>query len=487
MHLADLAKGCFEVPSRLRDLEIKGLASDSREVKPGYLFVAISGPRADGHLFLKDAQDAGAVAAVGQNGGPRSPRGEEPAAARLRIPFFKVKDSRRAVGFLAQSFFGDPTRPIQTVGITGTKGKTTTAWVLHSIFKGAGKISALLGTVVNSVGDKTTPSSNTTPGCLDLHRVLHDLADQGGTHAVLEVSSHGIDQRRTAGVDFNCGVFTNIAPEHLDYHKTFDRYLETKASFFADLSPEAFAVLPREEAASQVIASRTRALVHWYSAESQDGVENVRMGPDGTSFWWKGVRVESSLWGYHNLLNLLAAMTAAECLGFSRQEIVSGIQAASAPPGRLERVKHGRPFRVYVDYAHTDGSLEAVLKALRGITRGRIITVFGCGGDRDKAKRPRMGRVAERLSDNIVITSDNPRSEDPMSILRDIKEGLVHPDEVVLEPDRREAIALGIRMARAGDSVLIAGKGHETYQEFKDRKIHFDDREVAREFLAEGT
>ncbi len=485
MRLKELGRGCLEVPDRFAGIEVTGLASDSREVRPGFLFVAVQGEKTDGHLFARKAEESGAVAVVGERA-RREGRGRDGAGWPLKAPYLSVPDSRGVLGRLAVNLYGTPIDKLSLVGVTGTKGKTTTSWILDSIFRSAGKTSALFGTVYNRVGTRVYPSDNTTPGCLQLHRHLKELADQGGTHAVLEVSSHGILQRRTAGVGFRCGVFTNVAPEHLDYHKTFESYVETKVSFFTGLDRMAFAVLPREEPASATIASRAVANIAWYGPESQDGVEQFRMTPEGLSFRWKGTPVRSRMWGYHNLVNILGAMTVAECLDFPREAIAAGIEAAVAPPGRLEEVAHDHPFHVFVDYAHTDGSLETVLRALRAATPGRLITIFGCGGDRDRTKRPRMGRVAEKWSDHVVVTSDNPRSEDAWRVIEDIRAGLSRPDEAVFEIDRREAIALGIRMARANDTVLIAGKGHETYQEIQGRKIHFDDREVAREFLVEG-
>lgn len=487
MRLVELAEGCFSVPARLRDLEVSGLSSDSRQVKRGDLFVALPGARTDGHLYVLEAVEAGAVAVLGekQRGGRPLPAAIS-APEALPVPFFGVPDTRVALGRLAVNLFGDPSERIATVGVTGTKGKTTTAWLLDTIFTAAGKVSALFGTVHNRVGAHLQPSSNTTPSCLEIHRALGDLISQGGTHAVLEVSSHGIVQRRTAGIRFRAGIFTNVAPEHLDYHKTFESYLEAKTRFFVELPSSSYAILSREEPASARIAQRTAAAVVWYGADGQDGVDDVRVGERGMTFRWKGREVRSRLWGAHNLLNILAAMTCAECLGFSPDDIVEGIERAEAPPGRLEFIPGSR-FRVFVDYAHTDGSLVAVLKTLRAITRGRLITVFGCGGDRDRTKRPRMGHAAERWSDHVVVTSDNPRGEEPESIIREIAAGLLRPEDATFVVDRREAIGLGIRMAKEGDTVLIAGKGHETYQEIAGRKLHFDDREVAREFLREAT
>ena len=484
MLLKDLSRGCLDAPERLEALDITGIASDSREVKPGTLFVALPGPRTDGRLYLRQARERGAVAAVLEEGDGLSPEGKDASSEDPGIPLFRVPDARKTLGGLAARFYGTRDRSLCVTGITGTKGKTTTAWILDTIVRSAGKVSALLGTVHNRIGERVFPSTNTTPGCLELHQHLQELAARGGAHAVLEVSSHGILQRRAAGIEFRCGIFTNVAPEHLDYHKTFESYVSAKRQFFEELSPDAFAVLPREEPRSEDFARHTPAKVAWYGTRPQDGVEDIRTGTQGTTFAWKGSRVQTRLWGQHNLLNLLGAMTAAGCLGFSREDVIRGAAAAGLPPGRLEEVPHPGPFRVFVDYAHTDGSLETVLRALRGITTGRLITIFGCGGDRDTTKRPRMGRVAEKWSDKVVVTSDNPRSEDPMAIIQHIVAGLEHPETAVCEADRRLAIERGIRMARPNDTVLIAGKGHEDYQEFKGRKVHFDDREVAREFLS---
>lgn len=501
MRLRDLCEGGVKVPASLRDLEITSVTCDSREVKPGALFVAVNGECNDGHAFVGDAEKAGAVVIIGEKRKARrtatvaADHGAPSDASKvdigtsddlsLRVPYLRVSDSRAALGLFGSRFYGQAHKSLQIVGVTGTKGKTTTAWILDTIFRAAGKLSGMFGTVENRVGDEISVASNTTPSSLELHRHFARLVDKGGTHAVLEVSSHGIAQKRTAGFDLSVGIFTNIAPEHLDYHKTFENYLDTKTQLFRELNSSAFAVLPREEAASTYIKGETPAQVVWYGTDASDGVDQIRMGPDGTTFRWKGREVTTGLWGVHNLLNVLAAMTAAEALGLAPTDIIAGVGATHSPPGRLEEVPHSRDFRVFVDYAHTDGSLDTVLKAVRSVTRGRVITIFGCGGDRDREKRPRMGRVAEQGSDYIVVTSDNPRCEEPNAILDDILGGLERPDDAVFEPDRRAAIALAIRMAKRDDTVLIAGKGHETYQELANSRIHFDDREVAQEFLTE--
>jgi UDP-N-acetylmuramoyl-L-alanyl-D-glutamate--2,6-diaminopimelate ligase len=418
---------------------------------------------------------AGAVAVLGEK--------RPPVASGLRVPFIAVKDSRLALGRLSAAFYRHPSRDVRVVGITGTKGKTTTAWLLASIFEATGLRAGLFGTVLNRIGEEILPSQNTTPGPLELEAHLRLLADRGGTHAVMEVSSHGIVQNRIAGVEFCCGIFTNIAPEHLDYHGTMEKYLEAKSRFFAGLDAGALAVLPRREPASQYIDKRTAARVLWYGLDPADGLLRERDGRAGLRFTWRGTPMTSRLWGEHNLLNIVAAITAADALGFDREAIARGIENSVPPPGRLEEIPNDHGLRAFVDYAHTDGALETVLRSLRAITPGRIIAVFGCGGDRDRGKRPRMGRVAERLADRVLITSDNPRSEDPDEIIEEIVAGLERPFEAAVVPDRREAIAVSVLMAKPGDTVLIAGKGHETYQEIRGKRHHFDDREEVRAAL----
>ena len=485
MRLIELADGCLDVPARLCDLEVTGLTSDSREVEPGSLFVAVRGELTDGHLYVNSAESAGAVAVVGDAGLAPAAVPTTQAERTLGIPYLRVADSRQALAQLGANFYGSPQRAVTLSGVTGTKGKTTTSWILDCILRAAGKRTALFGTVRNRVADDWYPSRNTTPAILELLGALGKLVAAGGTHAVLEVSSHGIAQRRIANLDFRCGVLTNVAPEHLDYHGTFENYVAVKTRFFEEFSRDSYAVLPRDDEIAARVASRTNAEICWYGADSQDGVDRLRMEPGNVTFTWRGTSIRTRLWGLHNLQNVLAAMTAAECLGLRPDQIAQGVAQATAPPGRLEEVEHPGEFHVFVDYAHTDGSLESVLRTLRSTTRGRLITVFGCGGDRDREKRPRMGRVAERFSDHVVITSDNPRTEDPARILDEISKGLKAPDDAVLEPDRREAIGLSVRMARRDDVILIAGKGHEDYQELAAGRVPFDDREVAREFLLE--
>ncbi|MBI4585258.1 MAG: UDP-N-acetylmuramoyl-L-alanyl-D-glutamate--2,6-diaminopimelate ligase [Planctomycetes bacterium] len=477
MKLTELGGNWLKLSPRFKNIEAQGITADSRNVKPGYLYVAVSGDRVDGHAFIPDAVRAGAIAVIGE----RKPT----HWSSRQVPFIPVSNARSALGRLCAAFYRHPSRSVAVTGITGTKGKTTTSWILFSIFQATGRRSGLFGTVLIRIGVEILPAANTTPSAIEMERHLRTLSDRGGTHAVMEVSSHGIQQERIAGIEFRCGVFTNISPEHLDYHGTFENYKNTKIRFFENLSPEAAAVLPRGDEVAREIAERTQADVHWFGPAMEDGVEKVQCAGEAISLTWKGLPLQSTLWGEHNLLNLLAAVTAAEVQGIERAAIVRGVEQAVPPPGRLEEVTNPLGFRIFVDYAHTDSALLTVLRGLRPITPGRIITVFGCGGNRDRLKRPRMGQVAEQHSDKVIITSDNPRNENPGAILEEIAAGMESPYLVAMVPDRREAISLGLKMAKPGDTVLIAGKGHETYQEVRGEKVPFDDRKVAEQAIRE--
>lgn len=474
MNLTELGRGWLKVSPRWKDLEARGIACDSRRVKPGDLFVAVSGGEVDGHHFIGDAVRAGAIAVVGER---------KPRSWPRKVPFIPVDDSRFALGHLSAAFYRHPSRAVEVCGVTGTKGKTTTSWILFSIFTATGRRAGLFGTVLNRIGEEILPSENTTPSALEIERHLRILADRGGSHAVMEVSSHGIAQERVSGIEFRCGVFTNISAEHLDYHGTFDNYLRTKARFFESLSSRAVAVLPRGDRAAEFIARGTSVPIQWFGPGREDGVERVRCEPDRISLTWRGIPLQSQLWGEHNLWNILGAIAAADAMGVDAHQIAQGIEQAVPPPGRLEEVKNPLGFRVFIDYAHTDSALRTVLMGLRPITPGRLIAVFGCGGDRDRTKRPRMGRIAEDLSDKVILTSDNPRGEDRDSILEEIAAGMERPFAAAMVPDRRDAIFLALRIAKPGDAVLVAGKGHETYQEIRGKKHPFDDRQVVREAL----
>jgi UDP-N-acetylmuramoyl-L-alanyl-D-glutamate--2,6-diaminopimelate ligase len=465
-------------------LEVGGLAYDSRRVAPGFLFFAIQGGNADGHRFIEPALKTGAIGVVS----------EREAPADFARVWVKVPHIRRALSGAARAFAGHPELKLRLVGITGTNGKTTTAFLIHSILEAAGETAGLFGTIEYRFGAKRLTATNTTPESLDLVNYLSELVDSGGSSAVMEASSHALAQERIWGLPFAAAVFMNLTGDHLDYHHTMENYFAAKRRLFEGLGtpPPAAAVINLDDPWSAKLlelklphiltfGSHPNAIVRLRSAnETPEGVSLTLQMPSGK------LQLESRLIGRGNRENLIAAASAAEGLGVSHEAIRKGIAAMSQVPGRFERVDEGQPFLVIVDYAHTHDALRNALLTARELTRQRLIVVFGCGGDRDRSKRPLMGEAAGALSDLAVITSDNPRNEDPVSIMNDAMVGLQKSGKRYLaEVDRRAAIRTAIEQARTGDVVLIAGKGHETYQVLKDRTIAFDDREVARQALQE--
>jgi len=480
MTLADLLGSAF--PGKLPSLEVNPLVSaitaDSRRCAPGSLFVAISGTTVDGSRYAHEAVDRGALGVVTER--------------RLDLPEdviqIVVPDTRAAVADLAAAFYGHPAREMTVVGITGTNGKTSTSLILRSIFEAAGAPTAVFGTISYEVGERQVPAPTTTPDPVSLMGYLAEARDQGIRHVVMEVSSHALVQQRARGIEMSAAVFTNLAPEHLDYHRDFADYRAAKSLLFEGLAPDAFAVLNGEEPASNHMASRTRATVLRYGTNEASAVraEKVHCGTSGISFILclpgGEAEIRSPLLGRVNVMNCLAAAAAAHALGFGLAEIREGLNSIEGVHGRLEAVDAGQEFTVLVDYAHTDHALENVLKSIRSFSGNRrITTVMGCGGDRDRAKRPRMGRVASELSDRVVITSDNPRSEDPMAIVRDILQGLEGCTNFEVEVDRRKAIRAALKDAGTTDIVLVAGKGHEPYQIIAGVVVPFDDGLVVRE------
>jgi UDP-N-acetylmuramoyl-L-alanyl-D-glutamate--2,6-diaminopimelate ligase len=460
---------------------VTSLASDSRKVRPGCLFLAVPGAKEDGAAYAADAARRGAVAVLA----------ERPFAAP--VPVLVVRDLRAAAADLAAAFHGHPAREVACAGITGTKGKTTTAFLLHSVLESAGRRAGLLGTVEYRVGERRLPAPNTTPGPLELQGLLAAMRDEGCGHAVMEVSSHALVQKRTRNVPFAVAVLTNLASDHLDYHGTFEEYRAAKGLLFEGMEAGATACLPSGDASAERFAERARGRVLRWGFGPADGVgaEQPRTGPEGLEFVLRAgaerAPVRSPLLGRHNIENMLAAAAAAFGLGLPVDAIASGLGALSGVPGRLERVDDGRSgFRVLVDYAHTEDSLRRVLGFLRPVTPGRLIVLGGCGGDRDRTKRPRMAQVMATMADAAFFTSDNPRSEEPGAILAEMTAGVPAGAPVTVVPDRREAIRRAVAAARAGDTVLIAGKGHETYQILGDRTVPFDDREEARAALREA-
>lgn len=462
-----------------RCVPVSSLATDSRDAGPESLFFAVPGVRQDGARFLAEAVRRGASAVVVEEGV------EVPAG----VTTVRVSDCRAAKAMIAARFFGYPSRHLPVVGITGTNGKTTTAHMLRSISEYDGGPTVLLGTIQYQIGDRIVPSRNTTPDPIQIQEYLRDGVLMGARLAIMEVSSHALEQERVTGMEFQAGVFTNLTPEHLDYHGTFEAYREVKARLFDSLESGATAVLNADDDASDEFARRTRARVIRYGLRRPADVTATvrRLDIDGTSFILETplgkVDINTRLMGRHNLMNAMAAATSALALELPLEAVRGGLQQLNQIPGRLESIDCGQDFRVLVDYAHTHDALAMVLENLRPLTRGRLITVFGCGGDRDRSKRPAMGEVAARMSDIVIVTSDNPRSEDPLAIIEEIRGGVPQGHEVDVEPDRRAAIDKALRIARGGDIVIIAGKGHENEQLIADDRIAFDDGMVAREVL----
>jgi len=462
-----------------RETEVTRVVHDSRGVRAGDLFVAVSGTRVDGHRFVQAALDAGAAAAAVERAV------QLPGEPTLLV----VPDTRAALGIAAHALAGDPSERLTVCGVTGTNGKTTTTYLVRSVFEAAGWPTGLIGTIGCLIGKREIRSRMTTPDAPELAAYFAEMAAGGLRAAVMEVSSHALHQRRTAGIAFDVAAFTNLTPEHLDYHEDMVSYREAKGRLFAELSRGATAVLNADDPVSQTFAESTVARVLWYGVEAPADVraEDVRSDLSGSRFGLvtPGGRAEvrTPLLGLHNVRNCLAAAAIAEALGVSPDAVVGGIEATATVRGRLEPVCEGGPFTVLVDYAHTADALENALSAVRGLTAGRLTLVFGCGGDRDRQKRPEMARMAQKMADRVIVTSDNPRSEDPQAIADEILAGFSSPRVAEVELDRRAAIERALREARAGDVVLIAGKGHETYQESRDGVRPFDDRAVARELL----
>jgi UDP-N-acetylmuramoyl-L-alanyl-D-glutamate--2,6-diaminopimelate ligase len=484
------------LPDGLAGVDVAGLEYDSRKVRSGSLFFAFPGARADGRAFANDALSRGALAVVSE----LSPLEEYRGALAQNQPhtWIQVEHGRRALARAAGNFYGHPDQRVQFTGITGTNGKTTTSYLIDSILRAAGKITGLIGTIEYRMAGEVRPAPNTTPESLDILRFAAELEQRGSgqerPHLVAEVSSHALALGRVWGFHFHTAVFTNLTRDHLDFHGTMEEYAAAKQLLFAPAegpAPEWMVLNTDDPAARQMVpAGAGDRRVIWYGLGDQAALraENLRVDFSGLDFdlVWQGRRqaVHSPLAGRFNALNILAAAGAGISYGLELDAIAQGLAACAAVPGRFERVDCGQPFLVVVDYAHTDDALRNTIQAARELTSGRVITLFGCGGDRDRTKRPLMGMAAAEFSDFVVLTSDNPRSEDPLAIMNDALVGVRRFDTPMqAEPDRAKAIRLAIGEAHPGDAVLIAGKGHETYQVLKNETIHFDDRETAREVL----
>ncbi|GAB4230259.1 MAG: UDP-N-acetylmuramoyl-L-alanyl-D-glutamate--2,6-diaminopimelate ligase [Acidobacteriota bacterium] len=460
--------------------EIHHLAYDSRRVRPGSLFFAITGFQTDGNRYVPEAAAAGAVAVVSE----RAPAGG------TDLPWIQVDRIRAAMSLLAARFYGEPARRLRLVGITGTNGKTTTAYLLHSIFAQEAP-SLLLGTVEYIVGGRRHKSRLTTPESVDIQASLREAVDAGCRYGVMEVSSHSLALDRTYGCPIPVAVFTNLSQDHLDFHGTMEHYFAAKARLFdTAVNPGLLhAIVNGDDVwGGQLIRLAPRVVTYGLAPQNTFRAVDRRITAEGTRMRVVTPRgefeLESSLVGTHNVYNLLAAVAAADALGLPVETIRAGLLALQRVPGRFERVPVDRPFTVIIDYAHTPDALANVLKLARQVTAGRLICLFGCGGDRDRAKRPQMGAIAVRLADQVIVTSDNPRSEDPDAIIDDIFTGIpADAEHVARVTDRREAIRRALAMAEPGDLVLLAGKGHEDYQEISGQRYPFDERQVVQEVL----
>jgi UDP-N-acetylmuramoyl-L-alanyl-D-glutamate--2,6-diaminopimelate ligase len=465
-----------------------GLAYDSRRVQPGFVFFAVKGFQDDGHLYVRDAVQRGAVGVVV----------ERPVAVPPPVGVVRVSNVRRALALAAARFYGHPAERLHMVGVTGTNGKTTTTHLISAVLRAQGKKAGLIGTLYNKIGDKIVPGERTTPESLDLQALLRRMVDEGVEAVAMEVSSHALALERVTGIEFDVAVFTNLTQDHLDFHHDLEDYFAAKARLFAALEEPGIKSRPKA-AVLNIDDPYGRRLVSLSGGAVTYGIENpadvrardVVLTAGGTSFEaetpWGRASVNLKLAGRFNVYNALAAFAVGGLEGLPPDEVARALEDAPAVPGRFERIEAGQDFTVVVDYAHTPDGLASVLQTARALSRGRLIVVFGCGGDRDPIKRPVMGGIAGRLADFTVITSDNPRREDPLAIIAAIEAGIrsAGVKRYVIEPDRREAIRIALRYAQPGDLVVLAGKGHEDYQIIGDQKLPFDDRKVATAILKE--
>lgn len=471
MKLSGVLKNIASIPPNL-DSEIKGLAYDSRKVEPGFLFVAIKGFKEDGHLFLNQAKEKGATAAT-----------VEKINKKVDLYQIKVKDSRQALAQAAVNFNWLPTAGINLIGVTGTNGKTTIAFMLESIFKAAGYKSGLVGTVEYKIGDESFPVSHTTPESVELQALFTKMKKAGVEKAAMEVSSHACQLHRIDGCLFDQVIFTNLTQDHLDFHGNLNDYFAAKKRLF-EINKGALHIINKDDSFGHRLLGIGKKIATYGLTEDSDfKASNLQIDEQSThfnvNFEGHDFRFEIMLGGFFNVYNALAAIVSATKLGINPEAIQLGFFNLKSIPGRFEIVLR-KPFKVIVDYAHTPNGLENLLKAARQITKGRLITVFGCGGERDIGKRPKMGRIASQMSDIVIVTSDNPRSEAPEDIISQI---IAAEGSFITRIDRAEAIQEALKLAKKEDTVVIAGKGHETTQEINGRYIPFSDREVVKEIL----
>ena len=481
MNLQDLIQVLKAVEVRgTTDKEVSGIQSDSRRVEAGHLFVAVRGTAVDGHAYIRSAVEKGAVAVVCE-----AMPSDMPSEATCIV----VKDSAEALGELLSEWYGNPSRRLVLVGVTGTNGKTTIATLLYTMFRQMGHKAGLISTVCNYIDDKPVPTEHTTPGPLTLHALIAQMAEAGCEYAFMEVSSHAIDQKRIAGLSFDGGIFTNLTRDHLDYHKTVENYLRAKKKFFDDLPASAFALTNADDKSGLVMLQNTKARKLTYSLRTVADFKGKILEShfDGTELLVNNREVSVQFVGRFNAYNLLAVYGAAVTLGKDPEQVLVVLSTLHSVSGRFETIRSPKGFTAIVDYAHTPDALTNVLNGIHEVLdgNGHVLTVVGCGGNRDKGKRPLMAKEAARLSDQVILTSDNPRFEEPDAIIQDMVAGLsaADLDHTLCITDRRQAIKTALTLAQRGDVVLVAGKGHEDYQEVKGVKHHFDDREIIRELI----
>jgi len=488
MILEELLKSvpCLHLGGRL-DIPIKGISYDSRKTGKGNLFVAIRGDNFDGNEFIPEAIERGAVAIVSE---------QKTIPIGSKLSWVIVDNARRALAIISGNFHGKPSLRLYLIGVTGTNGKTTVTYLVESIFQQGGKKIGRLGTIDYRIGDLLVEAERTTPESPDINRYLAEMVESGCQACVMEVSSHSLDMERVYGCDFDLAVFTNFTRDHLDFHRSMERYFSSKKKLFEYLENKegGVAVLNLDDPKVRELQQslKIKSITYGWQSSADIAVESYRLSDKGLQATIKtpkgNLQINSPLIGRGNLSNILAALGVGMAAGIPLSDISQGIACVSPIPGRFELVEEEQDFTLIVDYAHTDDALKNLLESVREVTEGRVITVFGCGGDRDPSKRPLMGAQAVKLSDIAIVTSDNPRSEDPLQIIREMEVGIesvgVRKGAHLVIPDRREAIKRAIDEARPGDTVVIAGKGHERYQIIGDNVIHFDDREVARQFIS---
>jgi len=474
------------LPAGSAEMEVRQVSCDSRKVLPRSLFFALHGAKADGNAFVRDAVGRGAIAIASEN--------PPPSALPHGVTWIPVHEERKALATVAANFFDHPANALQLVAVTGTNGKTTTTSLIDAMVKASGAKTGLFGTIAYHTPAGDYPAPNTTPESVDLQGFFAEIRDAGGKYAVLEASSHSLTMDRLWGCHFQAAVFTNLTREHMDYHKTFEDYFAAKRHLFEGTgagTPEVALLNTDDEWGKKLAGIANRTVSYGLESGAEITTKKFQLTFNGLSFTAQTpngkLQITSPLVGRINVYNILAAIGAAQALGFSNQIIETGIRNLQSVPGRFQRIDLGQPFLVIVDYAHTDDALENLIRTARELApKGRVITLFGCGGEKDRTKRPVMGEVTGRLSDLSILTNDNPRKEDPLKIISDIIVGLQKTSgKYLIEPDREKAIALAVDEARAGDIVLLAGKGHETEQILADQKLEWDDGEMARRALRE--